>query len=183
MTLSFMAAPQAGSPRRFRRHGWAVALFSSNRAHIWAGSPAAGSARPILATRPRSAASREFYRRIRKEYENESNWKYEKRSEFKGRGHEKNEDTAWTFEPHIAEKVYRDLIREYQVQVGFGQRLDLKHGVEKFDRRIVSIRMESGQTYGGKVFIDATYEGDLMAKVGVVLPYWPRVEQDVWGNA
>ena len=111
--------------------------------------------------------AREFYRRIRKEYEVDANWKFEKRSEFKGRGHEKNEDTAWTFEPHVAEKVFHDLIREHQVKVVFGRRLDLKSGVKKDGRRIVSIKMETGETYAGKIFIDASYEGDLMAKAGV----------------
>src|SRR3954467_9367754 len=48
--------------------------------------------------------SREFYQRVRKYYENDAAWKQEKRSEFKGRGHEAKEDTAWTFEPHVAEK-------------------------------------------------------------------------------
>src|SRR5262249_23492941 len=50
--------------------------------------------------------SREFYQRIRKHYEDDANWKAEKRTAFKGRGHEAGEDTAWTFEPHVAEKIY-----------------------------------------------------------------------------
>lgn len=111
--------------------------------------------------------AREFYRRIRKEYDNDAAWRLEKRAEFTGRGHDKNEDTAWTFEPHVAEKVFRDLIREHNVIVAFGQRLDLKRGVEKAGGRIISIRMESGETFRGKIFIDAGYEGDLMAKSGV----------------
>ena len=111
--------------------------------------------------------AREFYRRIRKEYDNDAAWRFEKHAEFTGRGHDKNEDTAWTFEPHVAEKVFRDLIREHNVTVAFGQRLDLKHGVEKAGGRIISIRMESGETFRGKIFIDASYEGDLMAKASV----------------
>ncbi len=42
-----------------------------------------------------------------------------------------------------------------------------KHGVEKHGTRIVSIRMQSGRLFEGSVFIDATYEGDLMAQAGV----------------
>src|SRR5262245_63838187 len=53
--------------------------------------------------------SREFYQRIRKHYEDNASWKYEKRSDFKGGGHDAKEDTAWTFERHVAEKVYNDL--------------------------------------------------------------------------
>ena len=111
--------------------------------------------------------AREFYQRVRKHYEDEANWKYEKRADFKGHGHDAKEDTAWTFEPHVAEKIYTDLLRETKVVVVYGQRLDLKNGVKKDGTRIVSIAMESGQTYAGKMFIDATYEGDLMAKAGV----------------
>src|SRR5262249_44464877 len=111
--------------------------------------------------------AREFYQRVRKHYQDDAAWTQEKRADFKGRGHEANEDTAWTFEPHVAEKVYGDLLREHKVAVVLGQRLDLKAGVKKDGPRIVSITMESGDVYAGKVFVDATYEGDLMAKAGV----------------
>src|SRR5262249_59375554 len=88
--------------------------------------------------------SREFYQRVRKYYEDDAAWKYEKRSEFKGRGHEAKEDTAWTFEPHVAEKVFNDLLREHKVRVVLGSRLDLKNGVKKDGTRLVSFRTESG---------------------------------------
>ena len=45
--------------------------------------------------------------------------------------------------------------------------LDRAQGVKKNGARIVAITMLSGRTYAGKMFIDATYEGDLMAKAGV----------------
>jgi hypothetical protein len=111
--------------------------------------------------------SREFYQRIRAHYDSDANWKYEKRTGFRGTGHAPKGDTAWTFEPHIAEKIYNDLIREHKVAVVLGQRLDLANGVQKNGTRIVAITMEGGPTYRGKMFIDATYEGDLMAKAGV----------------
>jgi hypothetical protein len=111
--------------------------------------------------------SRQFYQRIRKHYQDDTAWKYEKRADFKGHGHDAKEDTAWTFEPHVAEQVYKDLVKEHKVVVVYSQRLDLKKGVKKDGTRIVSITMESGEEYAGKVFIDATYEGDLMAKAGV----------------
>jgi hypothetical protein len=111
--------------------------------------------------------AREFYQRIRKHYDNEAAWKYEKRSEFKGHGHDAKEDTAWTFEPHVATKVFDDLIREHKVPVVLGERLDLKKGVQKDGVNIRAIVTESGKVYRGRMFIDATYEGDLMAKAGV----------------
>ena len=74
---------------------------------------------------------------------------------------------VWTFEPSVAEMIFDDMCRESGVVVVKQQRLDLKNGVEKRSGRIISIRMESGQSYSGRMFVDATYEGDLMAKAGV----------------
>src|SRR5438477_11716645 len=59
------------------------------------------------------------------------------------------------------------MLREMKRTRADGQRLDRKAGVKKDVTRIVSITTESGNAYRGKVFIDATYEGDLMAKAGV----------------
>lgn len=72
-----------------------------------------------------------------------------------------------SFEPHVAEQAFDEFIRENQIPVIHNERLDLKKGVKKVGRVIESIRAESGKVYMGKMFIDATYEGDLMAKAGV----------------
>ncbi len=110
--------------------------------------------------------SREFYRRIHQYYSQPEHWTRETREAyFKGRA--ANEDSMWTFEPSVATKVYNDWLAEMKVPVVFGERLNLESGVQKESGRIVSITMESGRRFHGKVFIDATYEGDLMAKAGV----------------
>src|SRR5262249_30212155 len=96
--------------------------------------------------------SREFYQRIKQYYADDSKWKYERRGDFKGRGHEAGEDAAWTFEPHVAMKVYEDMLREHRIPVQLRQRLDRKKGVVKEGTRIASITMESGETYRGKMF-------------------------------
>lgn len=113
--------------------------------------------------------SREFYQRVRKHYSDPANWKHEKPEQYRsGRGSETGqEDAMWTFEPSVAERILDDMAKEAGVVVVKGQRLDLQKGVVKQGARIVSIRMESGQTYAGKMFVDCTYEGDLMAKAGV----------------
>ncbi len=77
------------------------------------------------------------------------------------------QDEAWKFEPHVAEGVFNDMVREAQVPVIFGARLELNGGVKKRGTQIVAVVMESGRTIRGKMFIDATYEGDLMATAGV----------------
>lgn len=109
--------------------------------------------------------AREFYQRIKKHYADDKSWIYEKRTDYKG--HNAADDSAWTFEPHVAERVFQAMLREHKVPILFKQRLDLKKGCMKAGTRIAAITMESGDTYRGKMFIDATYEGDLMALAGV----------------
>jgi hypothetical protein len=87
----------------------------------------------------------------------------------------------WVFEPSTAEKIFSEMARESGIAVIFGERLDLKRGVVKQANRITSIRMESGVTFRAKVFIDATYEGDLMAKAGVKYAVG-REGNDVYGE-
>ena len=73
----------------------------------------------------------------------------------------------WIFEPHVAEKVFEGFIRDYGIPVDRDEWLDRERGVKKTGSQITSITMLSGRTYAGRVFIDATYEGDLMAAAGV----------------
>ncbi len=87
--------------------------------------------------------SRDFYKRLGKHY---------------------GKDEAWFFEPSVAERELRALLAESKVPVKFGQRLAT---VKKDGARITEMTMEDGTVYRGKIFIDATYEGDLMAKAGV----------------
>jgi len=108
--------------------------------------------------------SREFYRRVKKHYDDPKSWIYGKADDYKP--YRKDEDAMWTFEPKVAERILREMVAESKVQVVYGERLDRKTGVKKDGTRIVSIAMESGKIYEGKMFIDATYEGDLMAAAG-----------------
>jgi hypothetical protein len=109
--------------------------------------------------------SRQFYQRIKAHYLKADSWNHEEPKAFKPLNESK--DALWRFEPKVAEKVLREMLAEQPVQLVSGERLDLKNGVSKTDGSIRSIRMESGRTFQGKVFIDATYEGDLLAKAGV----------------
>ena len=114
--------------------------------------------------------SREFYHRIWQFYQNDKAWVQQTREQYfakRPHGNSETENTMWTFEPHAATKVYDDMIAGAKVPVIFGERLDLKNGVKKDGARITEIIMESGKRFSGKMFIDATYEGDLMAKAGV----------------
>jgi hypothetical protein len=111
--------------------------------------------------------SREFYRRVGRHYADPAAWTRERAADYENRRRAPGEREMWTFEPHVAERVYRDWLAEAGVEVVTGERLDLDGGVAVADGAIRSIRMESGRTFSGRVFIDATYEGDLLAEAGV----------------
>jgi hypothetical protein len=114
--------------------------------------------------------SREFYQNISKYYQAPENWKWQNRSDYIDEGQTrtaKGEDAMWTFEPSAALKVFHQMLSGEKVKVVYGERLNRESGVTKNDGRIVSVEMENGTKYFGKMFIDATYEGDLMAAAKV----------------
>lgn len=111
--------------------------------------------------------AREFYQLLKKHYDKPENWKFDTPKSLKN--YRPEEDAIWVFEPSVAEHYLRQMAKSDRIQLHFGQRLDREpaKGVLKRGNRIQAIRMESGETYQGKIFMDATYEGDLMACAGV----------------
>ncbi|MBI4663109.1 MAG: FAD-dependent oxidoreductase [Verrucomicrobia bacterium] len=87
--------------------------------------------------------SREFYRRLGKHY---------------------GKEEQWTFEPHVAENIFYQMVNEAGVPVYLEQRLA---SVKMDGLRITEIATRSGKVFRAKMFVDATYEGDLMAKAKV----------------
>lgn len=71
---------------------------------------------------------------------------------------------AYAIEPHRAERVFDEMAKEAGVAVRFGARLA---EARKDGTRLAELVMEDGAVYRAKVFVDATYEGDLMAAAGV----------------
>ncbi|MGB6223662.1 FAD-dependent oxidoreductase [Haloferula sp.] len=115
--------------------------------------------------------SREFYTRVYQHYQNDEAWRWEKRAQFgnKGQGAPAlNPKTrlASVFEPSVATAIFDDMLEEHGVTV-VTARLDLKNGVVMEGKRIQKIRTEDGREFAGKIFIDATYEGDLLPEAGV----------------
>jgi len=114
--------------------------------------------------------SREFYEGIKTYYDKPSNWKWQTKQEYRDSGQTRTaegEDAMWTFEPSAALKVYETMMSPEKITVVYNQRLNRKNGVKMQGQRISEIEMETGEKYSGKMFIDATYEGDLMATAGV----------------
>lgn len=102
--------------------------------------------------------ARDFYRRIGKHY---------------------GKLEQWTFEPHVAEDLFRQYLAEAAIKPVMNYRLT---SAQVQNGRIVSISIEpspdrrtaptplpvgEGRAIRAKQFIDCTYEGDLMAKAGV----------------
>ena len=117
--------------------------------------------------------SREFYARVAKHYAQDSAWKFETRADYfakRGGGQSQASSlsgtnaTMWTFEPHVADEILAAMLREAKVQVYFDQKLGF---LRKEGTRITEMVVENNNTYRAKMFIDATYEGDLMAKSDV----------------
>lgn len=116
--------------------------------------------------------AREFYHRLYLHYQQDSAWKWQNREEYGNKGQgtpaiDGENRTMWIFEPHAAERIFEDFVQENQLEVHRDEWLDRESGVNKENGKITEIRVLSGKIYRGKVFIDATYEGDLMAAAGV----------------
>ena len=117
--------------------------------------------------------SRDFYQRIYNHYQVESHWNWQLKSQFGNKGQGTNamdgeNRTMWIFEPHAAEQVFEDYVKEFKLEVYRDEWLDrTPNTIIKKQGTIASFKTISGQRYSGKMFIDATYEGDLMALAGV----------------
>ncbi len=116
--------------------------------------------------------SRDFYHRVWMYYDKPEAWKQQKKTEYGNKGQgtpamDGENRTMWIFEPHVAEQVFEDYVKEFNIPVLRDEWLDRAKGVKKEGSRITGITMLSGKTLTGKMFIDATYEGDLMAAAAV----------------
>jgi hypothetical protein len=114
--------------------------------------------------------SREFYEGIKTYYDNPDSWKWQTNEAYKDGGQtqtKEGESSMWTFEPSLALKLYQDFIQREQIELVLNQKLDRATGVMKSEGKITSIKMLSGELYQGRMFIDASYEGDLMATAGI----------------
>lgn len=116
--------------------------------------------------------AREFYEAIATRYDDPAAWTLQKQPNPEDRRGKSKDPiaeatgraTQWTFEPHVAMQVYQKWLADAGVQVRLKEKLK---SVKKEGARIVEFTTEGGNVYRGKMFIDASYEGDLMAKAGV----------------
>ncbi|MGB5820661.1 MAG: FAD-dependent oxidoreductase [Saonia sp.] len=130
--------------------------------------------------------ARDFYHRIYQHYSSDQAWEWQPKEEYGNTGQgtpamDGENRTMWIFEPHVAEKVFEDLVKEHHIRVDRDEWLDRENGVKKNDGKMISITTLSNKTYSGKIFLDATYEGDLMAAAGISY-HVGREGRDVYGE-
>ncbi len=116
----------------------------------------------------------EFYGRIWDYYIQPEVWRNQTRDEFMESSKKrtfsgKNDDRQiqWVYESGVAERIMKDMLDEAGVKVIYNAPLDLDDGADVCDGRICAIHLMNGMDVKAKMFIDCSYEGDLMAAAGV----------------
>ena len=113
-----------------------------------------------------------FYEKIYDHYSSEDAWNLVSKEDFGNKGQgtaamDESTETMWTFEPHVAEKVFTNWVKHPNIVILKNEWLDRNKALDFQDKSIEGFYTLSGKHIKGKVFIDATYEGDLMAAAGV----------------
>ncbi|WP_194766313.1 FAD-dependent oxidoreductase [Tamlana sp. I1] len=116
--------------------------------------------------------SRTFYQKIYNYYQKSNAWNWESMDDFHGEGQgtsaiDQESKTMWVFEPHVAEHIFDSWIADNNIKVLKEEWLDRNKPIKKEANTIQSFYTLSGKKIVGKIFIDATYEGDLMAAAGI----------------
>lgn len=128
--------------------------------------------------------SKEFYHRIWLEYKKDSSWTFQKRSEFSAeaqgtKGINDETETMWIFEPKVAERVFDNWLLEYKVQTfreepltnvrTYRSKMWKDRGITEpvTKNKILYFETKDKKRFKGKIFIDCSFEGDLMAAAGV----------------
>ncbi|MFL2858401.1 MAG: FAD-dependent oxidoreductase [Planctomycetota bacterium] len=146
-----------------RRAGLEVILISPHE-HLGGLTTSGLGATDVGAGSTVGGIGREFYQALREHYDSPQSWSRQKKSDFKGRGHKDGEDVAWTFEPHIAEATIESMLKKEGVRVLRNSPIDRTAAAttRSIPWRLIGLRLKKGGMVRGKVFIDASYEGDLL---------------------
>jgi len=153
------------------RMGKSVILVSNYHGHL-GGLTSSGLGWTDIGNRAiLGGLSREFYSRVYLHYQDDSAWVHEQRDLYpkKGQGaptFDPSTKLASVFEPKVAEQIFKDMAMEAGVKIVEG-RIDQANGAMLKGTMISHLRLDDGRIIGGKMFIDASYEGDLMAAAGV----------------
>ena len=163
----------AGAAIQAARMGKKVVLISQTK-HI-GGTTASGlTATDLNRFAVVGGVAREFYQNIYAYYQKPQSWKNQNRDSFfvasRKRTYTGKNDSLkmqWVYESKVAEKILTEMLEKAGVKIVYNQKIDEKLTAIKTGTTLRSIQMENGTKYSAKVFIDASYEGDLLAKAGV----------------
>ena len=92
--------------------------------------------------------------------------------------------SPWNLEPHVASRVFARLLNESGVAVlPPAQVLTVDMHLPPSTTALRSIGVEGGAAYAAAVFIDASYEGDLLARSPGVTYTWGRESSEQYGES
>ncbi|KAM0544799.1 hypothetical protein ACHAPJ_011626 [Fusarium lateritium] len=120
--------------------------------------------------------AREFYSKVYTYYQPNSAWTQETRAGYLGRkigaqpgpAIDEGKKVQWTFEPKVAESIFEKWMKDGKIPIFRNRAIDRSKGsVVKKNGQITSFKTLSGDVYQAKMFIDASYEGDLMEAAAV----------------
>ena len=116
----------------------------------------------------------EFYGRIWDYYIQPQVWRNQTREQFMESSRKrtfsgKNDarQIQWVYESGVAERIMKEMLQEAGVKVVYNAPLDLENGASVRGGKIRKINLLDGTSVKAKVFLDCSYEGDLMACAGV----------------
>ena len=111
--------------------------------------------------------TREFFHRLWSYYENEDNWKWEQKKHIPGQlgTYDEHTQCCWSFEPKAAEQVFSEMLSQ-EPNIHIFYNIFIQHAVDKNGSTILNVST-SGGVFHGTVFIDCSYEGDLMSACGI----------------
>lgn len=112
--------------------------------------------------------AREFFEEVAGRQAAAVTWQEAPRILFRGQSVPARQPRRWDFEPKLGREVFEEWVRRGRYTLLKARTLAR---VEKRGTSITSLRLDDGSTVSGKVFIDASYEGDLMAQAGVSNTY------------
>lgn len=155
------------------KEGKKVVLISKNN-HVGGMATSGLTATDMSGPTLVGGAAKVFYNKIYDYYLQPEAWKNQERDAYmiltaddSWGGKNDRLKMQWAYESSVGEKIMREMLKEANVQLMQNKKINLKSGVKMNDNKIVSLKMTDGTRIYAKIFIDASYEGDLLAKSGV----------------
>jgi hypothetical protein len=117
--------------------------------------------------------TKEYFHNLWQYYEQDANWTREPKKHIAGQlgKYNPHSQTCWSFEPHVAEKILHDMLKKEQ-HVFLLLNFPVILQVQKQDEKVQHVLFSSsdGATtafVNSDFFMDCSYEGDLMASIGI----------------